>query len=109
MHCSGEQDTRVRLLIQRQFSAPSAIELLFEQVVTFHLQPSPDNYDSIIYAATLIHNGDTFYWAEEGGWSPTGETRDRCTWIAAKKISWRDASLWMGAELRYGATVDPSP
>lgn len=37
MSCGGDLDTRVRLLVQRQFKAPSAIELLFEQVVTFHL------------------------------------------------------------------------
>src|SRR5258706_13915877 len=58
MRCTGELDTRVRLLIQRQFSAPSAIELLFEQVTAFHLQPSPDNYDSIIFDATMLLEED---------------------------------------------------
>jgi hypothetical protein len=103
MSCTGELDTRVRLLIQRQFSAPSAIELLFEQVTTFHLQPSPHNYDSIILDATLLLEGDTFYWADVGGWSPLASDRDEATWIAAKKASWRDASDWMGADLRYGS------
>jgi hypothetical protein len=102
MHCTGELDTRVRLLIQRQFRAPSAIELLFEQVVTFHLQPSPHNYDSIIFDATMFLKEDVFYWAETAGWSLTASDRDQATWIAAKKVSWRDASDWMGADLRYG-------
>ncbi|MGD0364328.1 MAG: hypothetical protein ABSC93_25910 [Bryobacteraceae bacterium] len=102
MHCTGELDTRVRLLIQRQFSAPSAIELLFEEVTTFHLQPSPRNYDSIIFGATMLLDGDTFYWADLGGWSPAASERDHATWIAAKKVSWRDASDWMGPDLRYG-------
>jgi hypothetical protein len=102
MHCSGELDTRVRLLIQRQFSPPSAIEILFEQVVTFHLQPSPHNYDSIILGATMLFETDTFYWADAGGWSPEANDRDQATWIAAKKVSWRDASDLMGANLRYG-------
>lgn len=35
MRCTGELDTRVRILIQRQLIAPSAVELLFEQVVAF--------------------------------------------------------------------------
>ena len=48
MHCFGDLDTRVRLLVQSQYRCPSAIELLFEQVTTFHLQPSAANYDSII-------------------------------------------------------------
>ncbi len=102
MSCSGELDTRVRLLIQRQYRNPSAIELLFEQVVTFHLEPSPANYDSIIFEATLLCDGETFYWADTGGWTPTCTGRDDSTWIAAKKLSWRDASDWMGSEMRYG-------
>ena len=106
MHCTGELDSRVRILIQRQLSAPSAIEMLFEQVITFHLQPSPHNYDSIIFDATLLLDGDTFYWADVGGWLPTASDRDRATWIAAKMVSWRDASTWMGSDLRYGAHDD---
>ena len=102
MSCTGDLDTRIRLLIQRQFKAPSAIELFFEQVVTFHLQPSADNYDSIIFDAALLCRDGTFYWAENAGWSPESPTRDDASWIAAKKLSWRDASEWMGPDLRYG-------
>jgi hypothetical protein len=102
MSCTGDLDTRVRLLIQRQFRAPSAIELLFEHVVAFHLQPSPDNYDSIIFGAAMLCRDDTFYWAEDADWSPESSRRDDASWIAAKKLSWRDASEWMGSELRYG-------
>jgi hypothetical protein len=103
MSCAGDLDTRVRLLIQRQFKSPSAIEMLFEQVTTFHLLPSPDNYDSIILDGTLLYKDDTFYWADSGDWSPTATDRDKSTWIAAKKMSWRDASDWMVPELRYVA------
>jgi hypothetical protein len=102
MQCPGDLDTRVRILFQRQFREPSAIELLFEQVVTFHLQPSPDNYDSIIYDATMLLADGLYYWAESTEWSPRSESRDSATWIAAKQLSWRDASNWMGDELRFG-------
>jgi hypothetical protein len=102
MSCTGDLDTRVRLLIQRQFKAPSAIELLFENVVTFHLQPSPENYDSIILGAAMLCRDGTFYWAEDADWSPESLKRDESTWIAAKKLSWRDVSDWMGPDLRYG-------
>jgi hypothetical protein len=102
MSCTGDLDTRVRLLIQRQFTSPSAIELLFEQVVTFHLQPSPENYDSIILGAAMLCRDGTFYWAEDADWSPESSKRDDTSWIAAKKLSWRDASEWMGSDLRYG-------
>lgn len=106
MSVAWDLDTRVRLLVQRQWKAPSAIELFFEKVVTFHLQPSPDNNDSIIFSATLLCRDDTFYWADLGGWAPDSPTRDDATWIAAKKLSWRDASEWIGPELRYGPSND---
>jgi hypothetical protein len=85
MTCPGHLDNRVRLFVQRQFEAPSAIELLFEQVTTFHLLPSPDNYDSIIFGATMVHENDLSYWADSEGWSPAAPDRDKSTWIAAKK------------------------
>jgi hypothetical protein len=54
--------TRV-LHIQRQYNSPSAIE----QVVTFHLQPSPENYDSSIFGAANLRRDGTFYRAEDAG------------------------------------------
>jgi hypothetical protein len=106
MHCSGDLDTRVRLLVQRQFPNPSAIELLFERVVTFHLQPRPQNYDSIIFEATVLLDADVVYWADTSDWTYTSENRDSSIWVAAPKVSWRDASEWMGDDLHYGA-LDP--
>jgi hypothetical protein len=103
MHCSGELDTRIRLLVQRQLKNPSAVELSFEQVVTFHLQPSPQNCDSIILGATMLLDNGIFYWADTIGWKYTADSRDSSTWIAARKIAWRDVSDWMGADLRYGS------
>ena len=60
MSVASDLDTRVRLLIQRQWKDPSAIELLFEQVTTFHLQPSPENYDSIIFGAAMLCRDGVF-------------------------------------------------
>lgn len=101
MTCTGGLDTSVRLLIQRQNTEPSAIELWFEKVVTFHLQPSAENYDSIIFKATMMYQNGIFYWADAPCWSSTKPDRDEVTWIGAKKLSWRAASDWMGSELRY--------
>jgi hypothetical protein len=39
MGMSPELDTNVRILFQRQFRDPSAIELLFEGVTQFHIIP----------------------------------------------------------------------
>ncbi len=95
-------DTNVRILFQRQFSHPSAIELLFEGVTQFHILPSPENYDSIIYNATLIFHNGLFYWANQNDWQPENNTTDTSSWISAKSLRWRDASSWMGKQNRYG-------
>ena len=102
MSCPGKLDNRIRFLIQRQFKAPSAIELLFEEVTRFNLVPSPENYDSIIFAASLlVHNG-VIFWSPEGNWKPDGPRRDESTWVSAKQLRWREVP-WLGQKLHYGA------
>jgi len=51
----------------------------------------------------MLFESQAFYWADTESWSLANATRDKSSWIAAKKFSWRDASNWMGAELRYGS------
>ena len=102
MSVASDLETRVRLLIQRQWRDPSAIELLFEEVTALHLRPSPQDYDSIIVCALMLSRDGMFYWAEDDDWSLDSPKRDEVTWIAAKKLSWRDVSAWMGPNLHYG-------
>lgn len=102
MGISPELDTNVRILFQRQFHDPSAIELLFEGVTQFHIVPSPINYDSIIYDAKLILHKGLFYWADDYDWEPEDYSLDTNSWISAKRLKWRDASSWMGKQNRYG-------
>jgi hypothetical protein len=92
-------DTNVRALFQRQFRGPSAIELLFQEVVRVEVDPTPDDFDSIIDSAGF-HLAEGVF---------TFET-DTIT-IQAKKVSWRDVSQWMGAHARYGPedSVMPQP
>jgi len=54
MSCPGTLDNRIRFLVQQQFNNPVAIELLFEEVTRYNLVPTPDNYDTIIFEATLL-------------------------------------------------------
>ncbi|SHG82465.1 hypothetical protein [Ornithinibacillus halophilus] len=95
-------DTKVRILFQKQSRNPSAIELYFEEVTEMHIHPRGENQDSIIYDATLIQRDGLFYWADEYGWDPDNYTVGRNSWIAAKKVKWRDVSSWMGQTNRYG-------
>ena len=100
MVCPGSLDVGLRMLFQRQFREPSAIEMLFEEVTAFYLAPSSENYDAIIFEATLqLRPNGTFYWSDTPG--GVEHAIDR-TWVAARRLSWRDATEWMGAQLRYG-------
>lgn len=100
MSCPGDLDTKIRFLIQRQFKNPSAIELLFEEVARFNLVPTPEDYDSIIYSATLLVK-EIIFWSPEADWNPADPERDDDTWISAMKLSWREVD-WLGEDLRYG-------
>jgi hypothetical protein len=101
MTCSPGLDNRIRILIQRQFKNPSAIELLFENVTRFNLVPTPENYDSIILAATLLVQDSNTFWSPVGDWTPDQPDRNEFTWISAKKLRWRDVD-WLGKKLWYG-------
>jgi hypothetical protein len=101
MSCPAHLDNKIRFLIQRQFRDPSAIELFFEQVTRFNLVPSPENYDSIIFAATLLVQNGSVFWSPEGDWKPVKPARDEATWVSARKLRWREVD-WLGEKLRYG-------
>lgn len=102
MGMSGELDTNVRILFQRQYRNPSAVELLFEGVTQCHIIPSPVDCDSIIYDAKIgIHNG-LLYWVDDYDWAPYNDDNGKNNWISAKRLKWRDVSSWMGKQNRYG-------
>jgi len=95
-------DARMRVLLQRQFRPFSAIELLFEEVVHINWASSPDNCMSIITEATLLVREDAIYWVDSAPWIPDQPDSNTSTWISARRLCWRDASDWMGKQLRYG-------
>ena len=105
MSCPGHLDNRIRFLVQRQFRDPAAIELLFEQVTRVNLVPTPDNYDTIIFGASLLIRDGTVFWSPEGEWSPDSPNRDESTWISANRLRWREVD-WLGEELHYGPKED---
>jgi hypothetical protein len=107
MHINSGLDCRVRILFHRQWENPSAIELQFEQVTRINLRPSQENYADIIYDSAMVIDDGTIYWADDACWSlDQDETeKNKYTWISAKTLKWRDASDWMGPELRYGSPI----
>ena len=75
MTVPGELDTNVKMLFQRQYSNPSAIELLFEGVTGIHIIPTPENYDSIIRDAIILKSNGNFYWADDYNFQPEKELK----------------------------------
>jgi len=102
MTVSTGLDTCVRILFQRQVEETSAIELLFKGVMQFHIIPHPEGGDSIIYGAKLEVKDGVFYWAGDQEWQMDQPFLHPVSWISAKEIHWRDVSLWIGEEQRYG-------
>jgi hypothetical protein len=92
--------TTVHMLVQRQFAEPSAIELRFEEVVGLRVCPPPD-CEAIIFNAAFFLRDGVLYWADSSDWTPESSERGEFTWVAARKASWRDASEWLGPDLRY--------
>lgn len=105
MACPANLDNCIRFLVQRQFRDPAAIELLFEEVTRFHLVPTPENYCTIIFGATLLVRDGSIYWSPEPNWAVEASDRDESTWISARKLRWRPVD-WLGETLRYGPQDD---
>ncbi|TKI63283.1 hypothetical protein FC756_18465 [Lysinibacillus mangiferihumi] len=101
MEVPGELDTNVKLLFQRQYANPSAIEILFEGVTGIRIIPSPENYDSIIIDAVILKIEDNFYWADNYDWHPKENADNYSNWISAKQMKWREVNDWMGKQNRY--------
>ena len=95
-------DMKVRLHVQRQWRDPAAIELLFEDVTRVNLVPSPPDYVSIIYDATLLIREGIIHWSPEPNWNPDHSDANSETWISAKRLRWREVDSWLGEALQYG-------
>ncbi|MCU1233917.1 MAG: hypothetical protein JWP63_1884 [Candidatus Solibacter sp.] len=83
--------TTVHMLVQRQFAAPSAIEMRFEEVVELRITPPAPDDAAVIFRAEMRVKGGVVRWEDD----------NKATRVAARKVYWRDASEWMRAALRH--------
>ena len=94
-----DRKTTIHRLIQTQSQRLPAIELRFEEVVGMRFSaPQPDCDAVILEAAFFVQDG-VLYWADSGLWTP--ESAGENIWVAARSVSWRDATNWLGPDLRY--------
>lgn len=96
---SGDGMLNAKVLFQRQWEKPSAIEMLFLGIYKINIISTPPNYWYMIFDATLIYKDGLYYWAEVGDWD-IGD--NSVTWISSKNIRWRSVDGWLGSKLRYG-------
>lgn len=108
MACSPALDTNIRLHIQRQFEDPSAIELLFEKVTRINFVPTPENYDSIIFEASLVVTDEGVFWSPDGC-GPESPNKKDMTWVTSERLRWRPVDHWLGEPLRYGPDQEARP
>ncbi len=95
----------VIIVFQSQEAKYRTIEVKFEGVVQMNLVPKPDDYDNIIYEASLIKNNELFYWAGWGNFQVKDPNNSLGTWISSSKVSWRPIDFKMGNHPIYFPTV----
>lgn len=76
------------IVFQSQGAAFRTVELKFEGLIRLNLLPRKENYDSIIFEASLIEQNGVYYWSEWGNFNLNEENDSFGTWLAAKKVSW---------------------
>ena len=81
-----ENRTSASLLFQRQFHPDTVLELKFHDVQQFNYKVVPDNYNAVIYDATLEIKDGLFYWADYEEWDINDNDG---VWISGKKLFWR--------------------
>ena len=89
------------VIIQRQFSDISMIEMLFEGLKHLRLSPVDDQYTCEILDATMFFKDDYIYWYDSGSLSEAELENYSGTMICAEKFRWRPIENEMGEKEFY--------
>jgi len=96
---------KLRIVFQRQWDKPSAIELEFTRLFHLNVPGLPENYFPDISEAALFIRDDKIYWAKTYDWKP--ETNDNSVaWVSAKSLRWRKLKNALGAAPFYRSPFD---
>ena len=105
----------LRVLLQRQFEAPSMIELVFVGLKLLKLPPADGTCTCEILEATLLVEPDRVFWYDWDGMTPQDMLTYEGTLICAEKVCWRPVEGFMGndpfylpADGGWGKTADRS-
>jgi len=93
------QRARVRMLVQRQRKNPSAVELVFEDVWRMRLDTL-----SFIFDSDLAAEEPPKGFGADG--LPLLVLKMESSEVVFAQMRWRDASEWMGTELRFAPAME---
>lgn len=79
----------VEIIFQSQMSDCRTIQVQFDKIKKLNLEPRDEEYDAIIYGASLIKVNMAFYWSEWENLKTEDINSSRGTWIAAERIRWK--------------------
>lgn len=92
------------LLLQRQEEGPAAIELAFDGVECFHLEPAGEEYDCSIIRAEFYWREGMLWWSDAIGFDPGHPPYgQQFSWVCARSARWRIRDEWLGDRVLYGA------
>lgn len=83
-------DKRIlKVIIQRQYENPSAIEMEFKGLKYLKLRPNDENYTCEILDATMMLKDDCVIWCDCGGLSEADIESYEGTVICASELRWK--------------------
>lgn len=91
----------ITIIFQSQNADIRAIEMKFEKIEKLNLFPQNEEYDSIIYGASIKKIDNIFYWSEWENFRFEDLDKEEGTWLSAQKISWRPLENALGEKRIY--------
>lgn len=79
----------VKVVFQSQCAEERVIEVKFEKIRKLNLLPRDEEYDCIIYEASLKKIDGMYFWSEWDNFKIEDLEKEYGTYISAEKVSWR--------------------
>jgi len=98
-----DREQRLNIIVQRQYKNPSVIEMEFIGLIHLNMFPGDENYDGIIFGATMIKGDNCIYWCDGDSLSKSELDSYEGTLICASKVRWRVADEYIGEAEVYTA------
>ncbi|MCL2631750.1 MAG: hypothetical protein FWD45_01475 [Coriobacteriia bacterium] len=94
----------LRVIIQRQFWDPCAIEMEFIGLKYLKLVPIAETHTCEILDATMLKKDGYIYWCDLGGLTADDIEEHEGTLICAERVRWRPADEFIGPDEIYIAS-----